>query len=281
MRDCEHRRTVGERSFNCHHATQEVRTPLGRQGRIGREHLVQTANVHLFDIVHERAIAKRYLAARRLYGVDGVHALHAHGQFDVDAVAARPVARDHRVPVLDPRARDDTVHLYGHESIGLGRRGVECAHFTMGHAHVYTESRAGLGVHGNCDGAVPGVVRFLHHFDIRAGNVLYHNRAAHKQIDVDRVRTFGVHPRWHRQQRARDVADAARDAVPRGPQGPRVEWVRIVVGLAVHRQTAEEGVVHSVFEQVEVGRVVIRQPELPIKEDLAAAGARFAIGVLP
>ena len=60
-----------------------------------------------------------------------------------------------------------------------------------------------------------------------------------------------------------------------------IQRVRVVEVLARQVGAAEQRVVHRLFVEIDVLRVVVGEVHLPLEEDLAAAGAGFAVGAVP
>src|SRR4051812_32724380 len=59
-----------------------------------------------------------------------------------------------------------------------------------------------------------------------------------------------------------------------------IERIGVVKSLAIQSKPAEQRVVHRLFEQIGVARVVVGQSHLPLKENYAAAGARFTVRII-
>src|SRR5665213_2846287 len=106
------------------------------------------------------------------------------------------------------------------------------------------------------DRAFPRVLGLLYDSNAGTGNLAYVYASTDKEIDVQRVGTFGVAPGRHHEQGARNVTDAARAYVPWGALRVH-EGIGIAKVLARHVDRAEESVVHGLLVEVGVLRVVI------------------------
>src|SRR5581483_12280365 len=87
--------------------------------------------------------------------------------------------------------------------------GVERRGGAVGDAHVHAEPLRLLGIDGDADRTLPRVFSLLHDLYVSTGDLADVDAAADEQVDVQRIRSLGVAPCGHHQQRAGDVADAA------------------------------------------------------------------------
>ena len=133
-------------------------------------------------------------------------------------------------------------------------------------------------VRAECDGhrATPRIISFLYDLDIGTGNLTDIHAAADEQIDVQGLRSLGVTPCRNHQQRARNIADAARANVPwRSQRIDQRVGVAEILAFEIHR--AHQGVIHRLLIKICIASIVVGQVELVLEEDESAAGAGLAV----
>ena len=205
---------VGPGTGQHHRAVQQVRSPLGLQIDVGWQDTVRIL-IRFLDRKQQRTAAQCHMTARGLDLVDAFDPLHVHGQHQVDPVSGLPGPTNDGIAVFDGWRDGLAVDRHRVNTVGLGSAVGELADTAVGRADLDGELGGVRGAERDGDLAAPRVIRLLYDLDVRAGHVLDLTVLPTNRLTYRLSSLLGVHPGGKHQQCARDVADAARAAVPR------------------------------------------------------------------
>ena len=105
----QHRRAILPGSSDHNHAAQQIRPPLGFQGRAA-QWLIQVMLIRDLDVVNQRPVAQGKQIGIGFDARVGGHALGFHGELEFDHVARVPAARDHGIALFDMNRHRMAIH---------------------------------------------------------------------------------------------------------------------------------------------------------------------------
>src|SRR3954451_20059602 len=167
-----------------------------------------------------------------------------------------PLTRDGRVAMIEREWLLVSVDLQMNGQIrGSIGKAVEVtrnrfASRPAGHANFHREGAGSLRVHGDFDGAVPGIASLLRDADLAVGIHLDLGLITHKEINVERIPLLRVHVAGYGRRESCDIAGTAGDPKPGTALmlTIRFERIGIEVGLTIERNARDQAIVEGSLE---------------------------------